>query len=501
MPSTKSARVRMQDIVRKAHESGDSFLANEITANVMVGTTMVILFAVMLVCLILNEVGVFTADKVTMRWAVLIASIVEVPITVINSIYVGAKKWLKIPLMVDLIFVCAILSAALGHNITLVMVFPLVVSTRYFDEKYTRDVAILTALVFAIAGIASGFWGIVNLNMLRFENDVTLSVVAGSKIRDAISPESINRAYYTKELFFNEFIPRCIVFICLSVSCRYVASRGKRMIEMQSENVKKTARIATELDLATKIQTSMLPCIFPAFPEHEYIKLRAVYHPAKEVGGDFYDYFKIDETHVGVVIADVSGKGVGAALFMTISKTIIKNQLQLGISPAEALTNVNRQLCENNEAGLFVTCWAGVYDTEKGILTFVNAGHNPPVLLRKGGQAEYIKQRNGLVLAGLEDYQYKQGEIQLFVGDEIFFYTDGVTEATDSENALYGEQRLLDCLNGCYEDEVSKQIETVKGDIDAFVGDVEQFDDITIMAMRITSPEEYCIVLADEHEG
>ena len=199
MPASKSAKARMQDVVRKAHESGDSFLANEITANVMVGTTMVIIFAVMLVCLILNEVGVFTADKVTMRWAVLIASIVEVPITVINSIYVGAKKWLKIPLMVDLIFVCAILSAALGHNITLVMVFPLVVSTRYFDEKYTRDVAILTALVFAIAGIASGFWGIVNLNMLRFENDVTLSVAAGSKIRDAISPESINRAYYTKE--------------------------------------------------------------------------------------------------------------------------------------------------------------------------------------------------------------------------------------------------------------------------------------------------------------
>ena len=175
-------------------------------------------------------------------------------------------------------------------------------------------------------------------------------------MKERIQRKGGERAYYTKELFFNEFIPRCIVFLCLSVSCRYVASRGKRMIEMQSENVKKTARIATELDLATKIQTSMLPCILPAFPDDENIKLRAVYHPAKEVGGDFYDYFKVDETHVGVVIADVSGKGVGAALFMTISKTIIKNQLQLGISPAEALTNVNRQLCENNEAGLFVTC-------------------------------------------------------------------------------------------------------------------------------------------------
>ena len=489
MPSTKSARAHMQDVVKKARESGDSFLANEITANVMVGTTMMIIFAVMLICLLLNEVGVFTADKATMRWAVLAASVVEIPITVINSIYVGARKWLKIPLMVDLIIVSAILSAALGHNITLVMVFPLVVSIRYFDEKYTRNVAILTALVFAVAGIAGGFLGIVNLNMLRFDNNVTLSVAAGEKLRDAVSSESINRVYYTKELFLNEFIPRCIVFLCLSVSCRYVASRGKRMIEMQSENVKKTARIATELDLATRIQTSMLPCILPAFPDHEYIKLRAVYHPAKEVGGDFYDYFKIDETHVGVVIADVSGKGVGAALFMTISKTVIKNQLQLGISPAEALTNVNRQLCENNEAGLFVTCWAGVYNTETGILTFVNAGHNPPVLLRKGGRAEYIKQKSGFVLAGLEDFKYTEEEIQLSTGDEIFFYTDGVTEATNREKILYGEQRLLDCLNGCYDYEVSKQIETVKGDIDDFVASAEQFDDITIMAMRITSPD------------
>ncbi len=486
MPTSKSAKARMQEAVKHAHESGNSFLANEITANVMVGTTMMIIFAVMLICLLLNEVGVFTADKVIMRWAVLLASVVEVPITVLNSIYVGTKKWLRIPLMVDLILVCAILSAALGHNITLVMVFPLVVSTRYFDEKYTRNVAILTAAVFAVAGIAGGFLGIVNLNMLHFPKDVSLSVAAGEKLRDAISAADIDRAYYTKELFFNDFLPRCIVFLCLSVSARYVASRGKRMIEMQAENAEKTARISTELDLATKIQTSMLPCIFPAFPDHENIKLRAVYHPAKEVGGDFYDYFKIDDTHVGVLIADVSGKGVGAALFMTISKTVLKNQLQLGISPAEALTNANRQLCENNDAGLFVTCWAGVYDTESGILTFVNAGHNPPVLLKNGEKAEFIKQRSGFVLAGLEGYRYKQEEIRLSAGDEMFFYTDGVTEATNAENQLYGDARLLECLDRCGGQDVSDQLDTVKKDIDAFVDDAPQFDDITIMAMRIS---------------
>lgn len=485
MPTSKSARARMQEAVKRAQESGDSILANEITANVMVGTTMMLIFAVMLICLVLNEVGVFSADKVVMRWAVLIASVIEVPITVINSIYVGTKPWLKIPLMVDLVIVCAVLSAALGHNITLVIVFPLVVSTRYFDQKYTLYVAILTAILFAIAGVVNGLIGIVNLNMLKFPENISLSVAAGAKLRDAIALEDIDRVYYTKELFFNEFIPRCIVFLCLSVTCRFVASRGKKMIEMQSENVKKTARIETELDLATKIQSSMLPCIFPAFPDHENISLRAVYHPAKEVGGDFYDYFRIDDTHVGVVIADVSGKSVGAALFMTISKTVLKNQLQLGISPAEALTNANAMLCENNDAGLFVTCWAGVYNTETGVVTFVNAGHNPPVLMRKGEKPEYMKVKRGFVLAGLEGYKYTEQEIQLSKGDEIFFYTDGVTEATNAEKELYGEDRLTECLAGCASEDVSAQLLTVKEDVDKFVGDAEQFDDITIMAMQI----------------
>ena len=486
MPTSKSAKARMEHEVHKALYAGNSFLANEITANVMVGTTMLIIFCVMLLCLLLNEIGVFTADKVTMRWAVLIAGLVEVPITILNSKYVGTKPWLKIPLMVDLILVCAILATALGHNVTLAMVFPVVVSTRYFDEKYTGRVAILTAVVFAVSSLLNGFFGILNLNMVRFAEETALTVHPESGLREAILEAGLNRPAYVKNLFLNEYLPRCIIFLCLSVSCRYVASRGKRMIEMQAANVKKETRIEAELDLATKIQTSMLPCLIPAFPEHENISLRAAYYPAKEVGGDFYDYFKIDKTHVGMVIADVSGKGVGAALFMTISKTVLKNQLQLGISPAEALTNANRQLCEGNDAGLFVTCWAGVYDTESGVLTFVNAGHNPPIILRKGEQPQFIHQRSGFVLAGLETMQYKQETLQLAVGDEMLFYTDGVTEATNSGNELYGNERLLACITGCQKQDVIDQIQALKTDLDAFVGEAEQFDDITIMAMRIS---------------
>ena len=311
-------------------------------------------------------------------------------------------------------------------------------------------------------------------------------MAAEYRLRDTILEYGLDRPAYIKSLILNEFIPRIVVFLAMSVTCRYISSRGKRMIGIQAENAKKTSRIETELNLATAIQTSMLPCLLPAFPGHENIELRAVYHPAKEVGGDFYDYFIIDKTHVGIVIADVSGKGVGAALFMTISKTVLKNQLQLGISPEEALTNANRQLCENNNADLFVTCWAGVFNTETGVLSFVNAGHNPPVILRKGENAEFIKQNRGLVLAGMDGYRYKLQELHLSTGDEMFFYTDGVTEATNAANELYGDSRLIECIRSFSDRDVAEQLTLLKEDIDGFVGGADQFDDITIMAMRIT---------------
>ena len=486
MPTSKSARQRMKEAVEKAVAEGNSFLANEITANVMVGTTMLIIFMIMILCLLLNEVGVFSADKQVMRLAVLVAAIIEVPITIINSKYVGVGSWLKWPLMIDLILVCAVMSATLGHNVTLAMCFPIVVSTRYFDEKYTRNVALLTTALFAGAAVLNGYVGIMNLNMVHFDEGAVLNILPGASLRDAIiASTGFDKIAYIKSLFLNDFIPRCIVFLAMSVSCRYVAQRGKDMIERQAETTKNTSRISTELDLATKIQTSMLPCIFPAFPEHENIELHAVYHPAKEVGGDFYDYFVIDPTHIGVVIADVSGKGVGAALFMTISKTILKNQLQLGLSPDMALSNANRQLCETNDVGLFLTCWAGVFDTETFKLTFANAGHNPPILNRENSKPEYIKQRKGFVLAGLDGYQYHSEEIQLNRGDEMFFYTDGVTEATNENNELYGEDRLLKFIENCGDELVNNQLVMLKNDVDKFVGDREQFDDITIMGMRI----------------
>ncbi len=244
-------------------------------------------------------------------------------------------------------------------------------------------------------------------------------------------------------------------------------------------------RMGAELQVAAHIQSSMLPCIFPPFPEHKEFDIYAVMDPAKEVGGDFFDIFMTDDDHLVVVVADVSGKGIPAALFMVITKTLIKNKMQEGLSPAEAFTSVNAQLCENNDAGMFVTAWMGILEISTGKFAYVNAGHNPPMLRKARGEFETVKSRAGLVLAGMEEIQYRQNELQLGAGDMLYLYTDGVTEATDAHNSLYGEERLKNVLNQNKDAAPALLLDRVKEDIGSFVQDAPQFDDITMLALLI----------------
>lgn len=245
-------------------------------------------------------------------------------------------------------------------------------------------------------------------------------------------------------------------------------------------------RINAELTLASNIQAHMLPCIFPAFPEHDEFDIYATMTPAKEVGGDFYDFFMLDETHIAVVIADVSGKGVPAALFMVIAKTLIKNYAQLGMKPDEVFTTVNKLLCDGNDAGLFVTSWLGVLDITNGKLTYVNAGHNPPLIKTVNGKFEYLKSHPGFVLAGLDSIKYRQSELVMNPGDRLFLYTDGITEAVDIKNRLYGEERLKSFINQHIKDNTTQLLHALKNDIDAFAGGAEQFDDITMLILDFT---------------
>ncbi len=244
-------------------------------------------------------------------------------------------------------------------------------------------------------------------------------------------------------------------------------------------------RIGAELDVAKRIQASMLPCIFPPFPDRPEFDIYATMTPAKEVGGDFYDFFLIDDNHLGLVMADVSGKGVPAALFMVVAKTLLKNCAQTGLSPKNILEKVNNQLCENNEAQMFVTVWLGKLDISTGKLTVGNAGHEHPVVKKAQGDYEIIKAKNGFVLAGMEDLKYSEYEIQLDPGDKLYLYTDGVPEATDKNNELYGNDRMLWALNRYKDFSSYEMLLHIKEDIDTFVGTAPQFDDITMLALEM----------------
>ena len=265
------------------------------------------------------------------------------------------------------------------------------------------------------------------------------------------------------------------------------ASLSQRAKDYISEITRITAekeRIGTELALATQIQADMLPNIFPAFPDRAEFDVYATMDPAKEVGGDFYDFFLIDADHLGLVIADVSGKGVPAALFMMIAKTLVQNTVMNGYSPAAALQMVNEQVCANNRDQMFVTVWLGVLDLKTGELISANAGHEFPALMAADGEFELVRSRHGLVLGALEGMKYRDITMKLTPGAKLFVYTDGVTEATNAEKELFGVQRMLDALNENREASPEGIIRGVRHAVDAFVKEAEQFDDLTMLCLE-----------------
>ena len=249
-------------------------------------------------------------------------------------------------------------------------------------------------------------------------------------------------------------------------------------------------RIDAELAFAKAIQHSALPSVFPPYPNRKEFEIYATMHTAKEVGGDFYDFYFIDDDNLAFLMADVSGKGIPAAMFMMQSKTIIKSCAESGMSIEQVFTVANEKLCEGNDAGMFVTAWMGILNTKTGKVLFANAGHNPPLVKHADGTYEYLKSRAGFVLAGMEGVRYRKNELELAPGDAIYLYTDGVTEATDASNELYGEDRLHGILEK-YKDAAPHVIcDEVKRDVDAFVGEAPQFDDITMLSLKYNGEGE-----------
>lgn len=243
-------------------------------------------------------------------------------------------------------------------------------------------------------------------------------------------------------------------------------------------------RIDTELNLASRIQTNVIPNIYPAFPDRDEFDIYATMTPAKEIGGDFYDFFFVGENRLAIVIADVCGKGVPAALFMMVSKILIQNIALIGHEPKDVLRLVNRQLCKNNSEDMFVTVWIGMLDLDTGKLVAANAGHEYPVVKHGEGAFELIKDKHGLMLGWGEFAEYTEYELQINPGDELFVYTDGVPEATNADEQLFGTERMMEALNSVRGDSPQNVLESVREAVDAFVGEAPQFDDLTMLCLQ-----------------
>ena len=242
-------------------------------------------------------------------------------------------------------------------------------------------------------------------------------------------------------------------------------------------------RLQSELEVANVIQHSLLPTLGETYPGRPEVDVSASMEAAKEVGGDFYDVFFMQTDRLAFVVGDVSGKGVPAALFMANAKITLQNCLRDVPEPAKAVEIANNALCARNEADMFVTIWVGVLDLRSGELCYVSAGHNPPVILR-GDRAEYLKTKNGFVMAGMEGVKYREFTTTLGKGDTLFLYTDGVTEAQTRENELYGEERLLECLQNARGESADGLIGAVRASVEAFAAGNEQFDDMTMLCVR-----------------
>ena len=469
----------------------DTLWNNEVQANLFVARILIYTSIIAAIIIILSATHVFSiSNSIMLRYLTL--AIVEMIIPAAICMYLkGEKPWLKVLLMVAYVIVLSRLHMVLGHNIVLCLVFPVVLSVRYYSRPLTSFVSGLTIVTY----LAASYYGIthqitrVDLNMVELPAGTVLNFPEAAELRSAIDPAMIDYNQMFMHFLQHSFLPKFILFVMISIICTLIAERGRMAIFAQKAETEKTERLATELNLASDIQTNVLPNIFPVFPERKEFTLHASMTPAKEVGGDFYDFFFIDDDHIGLVIADVSGKGIPAALFMMVARTLIKNRSLMGGSPSEILSYVNNQICEGNAANLFVTVWLGILELSTGKGLAVNAGHEHPVIRKHGDEFSLVVYKHSPAVAVMRGLHFKEHEFQMEPGDTIFVYTDGVAEATNSSNELFGTDRMLDALNKDPDAMPKQLLENVKQGIDDFVLGAEQFDDITMLCLKYFGPE------------
>ena len=476
----KDRKIPILTNLRKRLTADEMFHETEIQTNKLGALILFCSGIILVIILILTALGVFLLPLESV-FSPAVQAIIEITILLVLCFLVKYDAWwLKPLLLMGMVFVYARLDSMLTHKAAILMVIPVVFSSRYFSRKLTIFTSLLSTVVFACSAYWGATHGLINLNIVTFPAGTNM-VATGGFLGEAIQNAGATDEMLIINTMVFDYLPKWLMFSIISIISCNIARRGRDMVVSQHDKDVKSARIESELNLASSIQANMLPNIYPAFPDRTEFDIYATMNPAKEVGGDFYDFFLIDEDHLCMIMADVSGKGVPAALFMMASKIILANNAMMGKSPAQILTDTNASICPNNREEMFVTVWLGILEISTGELTAANAGHEYPAIKHANGEFELFKDKHGLVIGAMDGIKYKDYKLSLEPGSKIFLYTDGVPEATDSEGRMFGAGKMLAALNSDRDASPEITLKNVRAAVDGFVKDAEQFDDLTML--------------------
>ena len=460
------------------------FKENDIYANKVMMSVLCASGGTLVIVWVLLEIGVLSVGASVPRFslAACLLMMVAAEVCCIKTNY--NRRFLKYILMGVLIVSYGILYCNFTYVADILMVIPIVMSSRYFSRKYTLIVSLITFVVFFFADLWGANHGMLDLNYMEFPKGTIIDMGNFTLLEEAV-----HGIPYDKEgTFLNVLIYRypfkLILATVTAVACLRVAEQGRNMVLKQQSLSEKTVGMSTELAVASKLQMDMLPNSFPAFPDRREFDLYASMRPAMMVGGDFYDFFLVDDDHLAMVMGDVSDKGVPAALFMVLSKNTIANNVMQGKNPARAMTDANNALCANNREDMFVTAWLGILEISSGVLVACNAGHEPPIIKCRSDDFLLFSDNHGVAMGCMHDAEYEDYKIKLGAGDRIFLYTDGVPEATNQKLESMGIRPVVRALNADPNANAWQMVLNVQNSIDDFVGDAEQFDDITMLALQ-----------------
>ena len=457
---------------------------NEVEANHMMTLVLNVTFVIVAITWILFETNVFYI-RIQYRGLMIFNLALIAIVTWISLYFKHEKAWIKYIQMTAAILVYAVTTLVLTYNVPFLAAIPILLSIRYFNKRYTIHISIISVIVFFLAYVLGANYGMLDLNYVQYEPGTTIVTNEAMWLDDAVKNIPYDSAQMVKNTILSNYFVKLLQLLIIAVASREMVVCCQFLLQKEKKLAEGNARIGAELEMAEKIQKDMLPNIFPTFSEKEEFDLYASMTTAREVGGDFYDFFMIDERHLCFLIADVSGKGIPAAMFMMTSKTMIKDYALTRTSTSEIFTEVNERLCENNEAGMFATAWIGILDLKTRILQFTNAGHNFPIIQKKGMPCEALEKKHGLFLAGMDGIVYRQDEMQMSPGDRILLYTDGVTEAHNPQKELFGEERLMSILNRTDSEKGETVLSGILDEVKAFEAGVEQFDDITMSILTL----------------